>query len=178
MESFKRWGLRPLSVKGISYLAILMAIEIVLSRLSFGNSTVAFGFAFIAVVLIARWYGPFWAVGMSIIVDFISTMLSGQAYFIGFTFSAMLGALAYSLAFYKRPKISITRVIIVVLLVTLVVNVVLNSLWVAIIANTNFFYFLPIRVVKNLISFPIQVVIIYWILNNQTIEKMKPIVFK
>lgn len=178
MESFKKWGLRPLSLKGISYLAILMAIQIVLSRLVVGNANVQFGFAFITAALIGRWYGPFWSVGIAIIVDFISTMISGQAYFIGFALSAVVAALIYSFAFFKHPKIGLVRIIVVVLLITVVINIFMNSYWVSILAHTNFWYFLPMRLVKNCISAPLQIGILYWILNNKTINRMEPQVFK
>ncbi|WP_429971602.1 folate family ECF transporter S component [Fructilactobacillus sp. Tb1] len=178
MESFKKWGLRPLSVKGISYLAVLMAIEIVLSRLVIGNANVSFTFTFVAVALIARWYGPFWSVGIAFIVDFIQNLMSGQPYFFGFTVSAMLGALVYSFAFYNRKKISLLSIVLVVLFITIFINILMNTLWVSILAHTNFFAFLPIRIVKNCISLPIQIGVLYWILNNKNINHMRPEVFK
>ncbi|ANZ57632.1 ECF transporter S component [Fructilactobacillus lindneri] len=177
MNILKKWGLRTLSIKGITYLAILMVAEIILGRLVIGNSSVQFTFSFIIIAIIAKWYGPFWSVGIAIIVDFIGTMLSGQPYFIGFTLSAVLVVIIYSLAFYGKDKVSIWNVLVTTLIITIFINILLNSLWVSILAHTSFYYFLPVRIIKNLISFPIQTILLYWILNNKTIRHMKPKIF-
>ncbi|EKK21063.1 hypothetical protein B808_648 [Fructilactobacillus florum 8D] len=177
-NGFKKWGLRSLSIRGMTYLALLMAAELVLDRFAIGNSNVRFTFSFLIVALIAKWYGPFWSMGVAVIIDFISTMLSGQPYFIGFTISAVLAALWYSIWFYQQENISLKRTIFVSLIIAVIINIGLNSLWVAILAKTSFFYFLPIRCLKNLISFPIQSFLLYWFLNNQTLQRLKPNVFK
>ncbi|USS86017.1 MULTISPECIES: folate family ECF transporter S component [Fructilactobacillus] len=178
MNFLRKWGLRPLSLKGMTYLAILMAIEIIVGRFVIGSSSVQFSFTFIVIALIAKWYGPFWSTGVAVIVDFISTLFSGQPYFPGFALSAILVSLIYSIGFFQQKRISWPRVIIVVALITVFINLILNSWWVSIIAHTPFSYFFGVRLGKNLISFPIQTVLLYWVLNNRTIQNLKPTIFK
>ncbi|USS84571.1 folate family ECF transporter S component [Fructilactobacillus myrtifloralis] len=178
MNYLQKWGLRPLSLKGMTYLAILMALEIIIGRFSIGSSSVRFSFTFIVIALIAKWYGPFWSTGVAIIVDFIATLFSGQPYFPGFALSAVLVSLIYSVAFFKPSHISWLRVLVTVAIITIFVNLLLNSWWVSIIAQTPFSYFLGLRLGKNLISYPIQVILLYWVLNNRTIQSFKPQIFK
>ncbi|USS93228.1 folate family ECF transporter S component [Fructilactobacillus ixorae] len=178
MNYLQKWGLRPLSLKGMTYLAILMALELIIGRFSIGSSSVRFSFTFIVIALIAKWYGPFWSTGVAIIVDFIATLFSGQPYFPGFALSAVLVSLIYSVAFFRTSHISWLRVLVTVAIITIFVNLLLNSWWVSIIAQTPFSYFFGLRLGKNLISYPIQVVLLYWVLNNRTIQSFKPQIFK
>jgi len=60
-------------------------------------------------------------------------------------------------------------------LVLLIANIGLNSIWLVMMYHTahdwpSFLAFITPRVIKNLIMFPIQVGISYFLLNNQVIS--------
>ena len=85
-------------------------------------------------------------------------------YFPGFTLSAFLAGLIYGGFFYKRP-ISVWRVFAAHALVTVIVNIGLNTYWLVLLYNRVASVILPARIVKNLIMLPIDTFITYVILK-------------
>ena len=83
-------------------------------------------------------------------------------FFFGFTFNAMLAAFIYG-CFYYRHKLTFRRVLIAKLVVILIVNVLLNTLWLDMLYGKGFLAILPMRTVKNLIMWPIDSFIFFTI---------------
>lgn len=83
------------------------------------------------------------------------------AYFPGFTFSSILTGLIFGVFLFnkKEDKIRMSA-ILAVLLVIVFVNITLNTLWVSILYQKAFFVFLASRVIKNIIEFPLEVILI------------------
>ena len=113
---------------------------------------------------------------VAIFTDVISSLLNGYGYFWGFTLSAVLAAAIYGFSFYKQQTLSWFRIIITVSIVLVVVNVLCNTLWVVIIGNIHnnetIMSLLWVRVIKQLVFLPIQSILLYFLLNNQTIEQL------
>lgn len=61
---------------------------------------------------------------------------------------------------YKKP-LTIKRVILANLLVTVLVNLGLNTYWLTILYGDGFFALLPARILKQIIMLPIEVVLFY-----------------
>lgn len=170
------YSLPRLRTKQLTMLGILIALQLVISRFSLGTATVKVGFTFLIVGIIAKWYGPAWGMLVAIFTDVIGSLINGYGYFWGFTLSAVLGAAIYGFSFYKQQTISWLRVIITVSIVLVVVNVILNTLWVAMIGNIHnsgtIISLLWIRIIKQIIFLPIQSILLYFLLNNQTIQQL------
>lgn len=83
------------------------------------------------------------------------------AFFFGFTFDAMLAGVIYGSILYKKP-VKIWRVFIAELLAKVIVNCLLNTLWISILYGKGFLVLLPARVLKNAIMLPIDTVIVYF----------------
>ena len=83
-------------------------------------------------------------------------------FFFGFTFNAMLAAFIYG-CFYYKHKLTFRRVLIAKLVVVLIVNVLLNTLWLDMLYGKGFLAILPMRTVKNLIMWPIDSFIFFTI---------------
>lgn len=171
------YALPRLRTTQLALLGILMALEIVIGRFTFGPASVKVGFTFIVVGLIAKWYGPYWGMIVAFFNDFLSTMISGYSYFWGFAVSALVGAAIYGFAFYGREHISWLRVIVTVILVLFLVNVVLNTLWIVIMGGMTdpkaIASLLWVRGIKQIIFLPIQATILYFFLNHPTLEQMR-----
>ena len=171
------YGLPRLRTKQLAMLGILIALQLVISRFSLGTATLKVGFTFLIVGMIAKWYGPAWGMLVAIFTDVISSLLNGYGYFWGFTLSAVLAAAIYGFSFYKQQTLSWLRIIITVSIVLVVVNVLCNTLWVVIIGNIHnnetIMSLLWVRVIKQLVFLPIQSILLYFLLNNQTIEKLQ-----
>ncbi len=84
---------------------------------------------------------------------------------IGFTISEILRGILYGCCFYKS-KITFTRVLIAVTISTFVINMLLNTFWLSQYFGSSFIGLLSGRFVKELIMYPIQIVIYYTVLKT------------
>ncbi|GLB46861.1 folate ECF transporter [Philodulcilactobacillus myokoensis] len=167
------WKMKKLSVSDVAILGMLIAVNFILSRFTFSSKFLQIDFVFIVTALIGQWYGPIWDGIIAGLCDIINTLLSGGGYFPEFTVSAILGAIIYGYFFYARQNISWKRIIVAQLLVTIIVNAFLNTLWLLIINHQMPVSLLVIRLIKEVAEFPIQIFCIYVICNAQSIQRVK-----
>ncbi len=85
-------------------------------------------------------------------------------FFFGFTFNVMLAGVIYGSILYKKP-VSIKRIAAAELLVKVLVNCILNTLWISMLYGKGFFVLLPARMVKNAVMLPIDSAILYFSLT-------------
>lgn len=88
-------------------------------------------------------------------------------FFPGFTISGMASGFLYGLVLYKKP-LSLKRVILANGLVTLIVNVCMNTYWLTLLYGSAFFAILPARMVKEVIMLPISVILFYTVARMLT----------
>ncbi|MPN63092.1 Folate transporter FolT [bioreactor metagenome] len=81
------------------------------------------------------------------------------AYFPGYTLTAALTGLTYGLLLYRRPK-SWGRILTAVLIVGLVLNLGLNTVWIQMTTGKAYMALLVPRVVKSLTMVPIMTLLI------------------
>lgn len=84
-------------------------------------------------------------------------------FFFGFTFNAMAAGAIYGCILYKKP-VTIKRILAAEFLTKLVVNCLLNTLWISVLYGKGFMAILPLRIVKNAIMLPIDSCILYFTL--------------
>ncbi len=151
--------------------ALLLAMLIVLSRfLSIKTPLLKISFAFIPTMLCAIWLGPKWTVLLNVLGDIIgATLFPTGPYFVGYTISTGIAGLIYGLLLYKKEADSYTdkqfviRLIIAVVLVTIISNIILNTLWVSITTGKAYIVLLGTRIIKELIMIPINIIVILFI---------------
>lgn len=85
-------------------------------------------------------------------------------YFFGFTFNAMFAGVLYGAILYRRP-VTIGRILTAEFLVKLLVNCLLNTLWISVLYGKGFMVLLPARVLKNALMLPIDSAILYFALT-------------
>jgi len=153
-------------------MGLLMALQLVIKSFSVGPAFLKFSFTFLVAALIARLFGPWWGMMTAAVVDVVGTLMSGGPFFIGFTLSAVLGSLIYALFLYQKPA-SWTRLIIAQVIISLVVNALLNTLWVAIMYKTPFWGLLPVRLLKEGIMTPIQVILLFLLFKSHVVDLMQ-----
>jgi ECF transporter S component (folate family) len=147
----------------VIWLAVLMAMQMVLAKFSIGNDTlVKVGFGFIGTALLGYFFGPWWAAIASGLDDIISMFLfgGGANFFFGFTLSAMMAGLIYGYWLHERPH-QWRYTILAVLTVTVVVNMVMNTIWVHWMYQTPWSLLITWRLLKQFISAPINIVVLY-----------------
>lgn len=163
-----------LSTQTINRMGVLLALMILLSyvpSLNFGN-VIQIGFGFIGSVFAGVLFGPVYGGILAMGNDLLTYFLNGSGFFFpGFTLSAGLGAAIYGLFLWRQPM-SLKRIALAVLCVTLFVNLGLNSLWVKIMYDRAWSALMVGRLVKNMISFPINTGMIYLITNQPTVNQL------
>ena len=72
----------------------------------------------------------------------------------------MTAGVLYGCFFYKKP-LSIPRVLIAEFTVSVVCNMLLGTLWLTIMYEKAFMALLPVRVIKNLVMWPVNSMLFY-----------------
>lgn len=147
--------------------AILIAVNIVLDRLTIVvGPTLHIGVTFLTTALIGFLFGPvvgLYAGGVTDILAYFAYS-KGEAFFFGFTVSAMLSGFIYGVFLYKR-KLSIPRTALTMAAITVIVNTGLNSVWLSMMYDKAFIVLIGSRVVKELIMLPIDAALFYMVGN-------------
>ncbi|MBA1395210.1 folate family ECF transporter S component, partial [Lactobacillus sp. XV13L] len=93
-------------------------------------------------------------------------------FFIGFTLTAMMGPFIYGLLFYQKP-VKVWRIILATLLVTVIINIGLNTYWLHLLYGLDLRAALVQRLPKEAISPWIQMVVDYFVLTALARIKIK-----
>ena len=157
--------------KKIILTAFFLAMLIILSRfLSIKTPIVKISFGFVPTMLCAIWLGPQWTVLLNVLGDIIgATLFPTGPYFIGYTISTAIAGFIYGVFLYKKEidsysdKKFLIRLIFSTVLVAVIVNMGLNTLWTSITSGKAFMVLFATRIVKQLIMIPIHVIIIFFI---------------
>ncbi|AWN33788.1 MULTISPECIES: folate family ECF transporter S component [Lactobacillus] len=161
-------------LRDLVLLGIIVAMKIILSRFTVGTNIVHVSLGFIGSAMLGYLFGPVWGSVGGGIGDLVSSALFGNqgGFFLGFTLSAMVGPFIYGLVFYQKP-VKIWRIILATLLVTVVVNIGLNTLWVHLLYGMDFRVALIQRVPKEAITPWLEMIISYFVLNAISRVKIK-----
>lgn len=165
-----------LTIKNITIIAMLISISVATHFVTITISNfIQISFGFLAIALISSMYGitvGAIAAGISDIVG--SILMPTGPFFPGFTLSAVLGGIIYGIFLYKN-KTSLIRVFLSMLSVGIIVNVLVNSLWLKIMYGYGFLGLLPMRIAKNAITIPLNTILAYLLfkaLNKTNIFKI------
>lgn len=162
-----RWN-----VKSSSLLAVLIAIEIVLSRfLSIHTWNVKISFSFIPIVLAAMLFGALEAGMVAAIGDILGAfMFPVGPYFPGFTVTAFITGVLFAMFLKKRQ--SIVNICMSVLAVQVVGSLIMNTYFIAILYGTPFRVLLATRVYQTVVMTIVQIVTI-WIVSSNLLPALK-----
>lgn len=156
-------------VRTITTTAMFAAISVVLGYFTLViGDYIKIGFSTIANQFVYYLFGP--AVGgvFGGVTDILKYFIKPTgAFFPGFTFSAILAGVLYGCFLYKKP-ISLARILAAELVVSIVCNMLLGTLWLSMLYGKGFMILLPMRVFKNLIMWPINSMLFYMI--GKTLE--------
>lgn len=147
----KKW-----STKVLASLAMLVAIEVVLSRfLSINAWNIKIGFSFIPIVVAGILYGALPASAVAVVADLIGASLfpSGE-FFPGYTVTAFLTAFVFG--FFLHQKQTTGRVLAAVIINQFVLSLFLQSLWISIQYTSPYFAVVGTRVIQCLVMAPTQ----------------------
>ncbi len=160
MSKFEKFKKQHLNVQNLALIAVLLAIQIILSRfLSISTPIMKIGFSFIPVAIAARKLGTFESMVVAGLGDLIGAILFPIGpYFPGFTLSAVITGLINGLSYHK--KCNMQRVIFAVLLGQFVSSLLLNTLWISVLYGSNFMALLPTRLIQAGIMCAVEIVVL------------------
>lgn len=155
-------------IKKIILSAMLLAILIILSRfVSIKTQILVISISFIPIMMSAIWLGPKYSTIIALLGDLLGAILFPfGAYFPGFTVSAAISGLIYGLFLYNKgkelkSKQLIIRLTISSLIVLIIVNIFITSLWLHILYGKAYLAIIASRIITQIIMLPIQVITIY-----------------
>jgi len=147
--------------------AFLVALEVIFTRfLSINTPILRIGFGFIPVATMGALYGPLWA-GIGYVVGDILGMLifpSGM-FFPGFTVTALLTGAVWGF-FLKGKDITWKTVLPPSLIIALLLNLGLDTLWLSILYGDAFIALLPTRILKCVVIIPLHLILIPLVWNR------------
>ena len=152
--------------KKIILCALFISSTIVLGRiLSIRTPIITIGFSFVPIMLSAIILGPKYSTFIATICDIIGALVFPTgSFFFGFTITAFLTGLTYGLLLYRKEfkvdKWFIIRLLISTVIVTGILNGVLNTIWIIMMTNGASKVIITTRVLKQLVMAPVQIITI------------------
>ena len=159
-------------VKNITLIAMLFALMILckLIALPSGFGMLGISFTYLFFSIITMLFGPIVGVIIGFCSDMIGYFLFQSSFkiFFGYTLNAMLAGFTYGLCFYKR-RITFTKCLYARLVVNLIINVCLGSLWWKILYGLTlegfYSYLFFIALPKNIVYLLPQSILLYFVLK-------------
>lgn len=147
----KKW-----STKVLVMLAMLVALEVVLSRfLSINAWNFKIGFSFVPVVVSAILYGILPAGAVAVVADLIGAVLfPNGVFFPGYTVTAFLTACVWGL--FLQKKQTTAHILCAVVINQFVISLFLQSYWISIQHITPYWPLVASRLVQCLVMAPTQ----------------------
>ncbi len=168
---------KRITLNKLVILAMLIAIEIIMSRfLSIAQWNMKFSFAFIPVVMAGILYGPVAGGVVGGVSDFIGALLFPIGpYFPGYTFTAILIGVVYSLFLYKKQ--TMIRIISSVVIVNGILSLFLNSAWIAFTSGSNYFAIVFSRGLQCIIMTAASIAVIS-LMSYELMPRLKSAILK
>lgn len=146
--------------------AMMIALAVVLNFFTLDlGEFLQVGFSGLPIAVVGMMFGPVAGGLAGLAADLVKFITHPTGvFFPGFTFNAMLTGFLYG-AFLFRAPIRLPRILLCRLAVTLLINVCLNTLWLYVLYGPSMLTALPLRLIKNAASFPLDVLIL-WLLAS------------
>ena len=157
------------SIRVLCACALLSALYVALYAVKIPlNDQLRITFTFVPVAVAGWLFGIVPAVLVSTIGDIVGCFLFPQgAYFYGYTITAMLSGLIFGICLYgKSGKSFIIYVILSRFLVSLLLNVGLNSYWATFFVPKAFTVIMWGKLVKNAVMLPIEIIVLFAVIEG------------
>ncbi len=129
-----------ISIRTICQVAILIALEIVLSRFcSINTAWCKIGFGFLPIALCAMLFGPVWGGIAAAAADFLgATLFPIGPYFLGFTISAFARGAVFGLFLHNKEKLHLfPEILLPTLINCIVIGLLIDTYWVALLYTSK-----------------------------------------
>lgn len=166
------WKSSAIKLKSIRFLALMaafIAMKIIVGSIYIPvaqNLRIGINFAVVAVE--AAIMGPVAGIVSAAIADILGFMMfpSGP-FFLGYTLTAMAGSFVYAILFYQQ-RITITRIAIAKIINNYLVNVLMGSVWSAMLYDKAFIVYAANSAIKNTLLLPAEILLLTVVFNLLT----------
>ena len=148
-------------------MAMLCAVNVVTSWFSVPLSdTLKITFSYLSMSLIGHLYGPTCGMLCGLILDTVKFIIKPSGPYNPLWSIVEMGAgLLYGIFLYKKTA-TIQRCFITKFIVSLLMNVLLTPLFLSFMYSKGFYFYMSSRVVKNLILWPIESILMYLLISR------------
>ena len=150
------------NVRMLTLAGIITAASIVLESFPIYllGASLKIYFSFLVISLGCYVYGPAVGILVGFANDTLGFLISsfGEPYFPGYLITAMLSGLIYGTLLY-RQRITVLRLVVVRLVINYGSNVLLGSVWKAMLYGKGYYYYFTTGLVKNTTMLPIEVLL-------------------
>lgn len=156
------------NVHTICGVALFFALNVVLNLVGSIQITneLKLGFASVATAASCFLYGPVPNLILAPLLDFVNFIVKPVgSYYPIFMISTIATTCIFSFFFYGQEKISWSRIILCRISYDVIVSLFLNSLFTAMLWGTPFWTIVTPKLIKNLLSLPFQVIILYLVMK-------------
>lgn len=162
-DSYRELG----NLRTLTTAAMFLAIAVVLGYFTIeAGPYLKIGFGSVVNQFVYYLFGPVTGGVYAGVLDLVKYVAKPTGpFFPGFTFNAILAGIIYGSLLYHRP-LTFKRTLLVHLIVIIVCNVFLNTLWLSMITGKTIMVMLPVRLLKNMIMWPIDTIIFVTIAKN------------
>lgn len=158
----------------LTTMSILIALGLLLGFFTLvPNEFLKIGLRFTVTSAMGFLFGPVPACLGAGAIDVLDYFLRPTGpYFFGFTFNAMLTGTIYGLLLYRK-RAAFWRCLLTKGVVSLTINVILSTIWLAVLYGQAINVLLPVRLLKNAVALPVEAAIMFFILK--TVEKIQKV---
>ncbi len=147
--------------------AMLLAVQVLLglvASIPVGPS-IRISFGYLALGTTGALLGPVASMINGALADVLGSIIHPIGpYFPGFTLTGLVSGAIYGAMLYDRD-VSLKRVLVTKLLIDVICNLLLNTIWLNMLYGKAFFAILPARALKNLLQYPVDVILLYPLLK-------------
>ena len=157
---------RNVRVLALSGLVCAMAIVLESMPIYLLGPSLKIYFSYLAVSLGCMCYGPLVGMAVGGVIDSVGFLLAGygEPYFPGYLITAILSGLIYGVMLYRR-KPTVPRLLVTRLIINYGSNVLLGSVWKAMLYGKGYLYYVSTGLVKNTVLLPLEVFLTWMVLR-------------
>ena len=174
-EKFHKMQFKRLTARDISYLAILIALEIVAAEflnIKIFPKVLELSFGFVPLALCGMLFGPVPAMVVGVIADILGALLAGSEFFLGFTLTALLEGLFYGMLLHKPAQTGKQSLVFACAaqgLVSVICFAFCNTLWTYIMGYGRSWTYVTTRVIVNAVAYPVYTAVLYLMMRYRKI---------
>lgn len=163
------WKSSAEKLKSIHYIALMAAF--IAMKIIVGNiyipvaQNLRIGINFVLVAVEASILGPVAGMVSAAVTDLLGfALFPSGPFFAGYTLTAVCGSFIYAMLFYRK-RITVLRITIAKVLNNYLVNVLLGSLWSAILYDKAFVVYAATSLIKNTLLLPFEIALLVLVFN-------------